>query len=159
MAKEIERKFLVKNDSWRAEAKGLPYSQGYISATQPGQTVRVRLAGDKGYLTLKGPTVGITRSEFEYVIPVADAKELLETMCDRPFIEKVRYRLLSDHLLWEIDEFSGENTGLIVAEVELETEDQAITKPDWLGKEVSDDPRYYNVNLSRHPYKTWPAKP
>ncbi|MGB3766484.1 MAG: CYTH domain-containing protein [Phormidesmis sp.] len=157
MAKEIERKFLVKNDSWRAEAKGLPYSQGYIPTAQLGQTVRVRLAGDKGYLTLKGPTEGITRSEFEYVIPVADAKEMLETMCDRPLIEKIRYRLVANHLLWEIDEFSGENAGLIIAEVELETEDQAIQKPHWLGQEVSGDPRYYNANLSRHPYATWSA--
>ena len=158
MAQEIERKFLVKNDRWRAEARGLPYRQGYIPTTQPGQTVRVRLAGDNGYLTLKGPTEGITRSEFEYVIPVADAKEMLETMCDRPLIEKIRYRLPVNNLLWEIDEFSGENAGLVIAEVELKTADQTISKPEWLGKEVSDDPRYYNSNLSQHPYTTWPAK-
>lgn len=136
----------------------MPYCQGYISTTQPGQTVRVRLAGDQGYLTLKGPTEGITRSEFEYEIPVVDAKEMLETMCDRPLIEKIRYRLLVNHLLWEIDEFSGENAGLIIAEVELKTEDQTIFKPDWLGPEVSGDLRYYNANLSRYPFSTWTAR-
>lgn len=155
MAKEIERKFLVKNDGWRSQATGTPYSQGYIATTRLGQTVRVRIAGNQGYLTLKGPTVGITRSEFEYVIPVDDAKEMLETMCDRPLIEKIRYRLPLGNLVWEIDEFSGENAGLIVAEVELISENQSIDKPDWLGKEVSGDSRYYNANLGRRPYSTW----
>ena len=158
MAKEIERKFLVKNDDWRAGATGMPYSQGYIPASRPGQTVRVRIAGDRGYLTLKGPTVGITRSEFEYPIPVADAKEMLKTMCDRPLIEKTRYRLAIGDLVWEIDEFSGENAGLIVAEVELTSEDQPIARPTWLGKEVSGDLRYFNANLSSQPYSTWAEK-
>lgn len=155
MAKEIERKFLVKNDDWRVGATGRPYSQGYISTTQPGQTVRVRVVGDQGYLTLKGPTEGITRSEFEYAIPIADAKEMLATMCDRPPIEKIRYRLPINNLVWEIDEFSGENAGLIVAEVELTSEDQPIARPTWLGKEVSGDFRYFNANLSSQPYSTW----
>ena len=154
MAKEIERKFLVTNDSWRQLATGNPYSQGYISTTEPGQTVRVRIAGKQGYLTLKGPTKGITRTEFEYPIPVKEAKEMLETMCGS-LIEKVRYRLPIGNLVWEIDDFSGENEGLIVAEVELSSETQQIDRPNWLGKEVSGDPRYYNANLSVQPYKTW----
>lgn len=155
MAKEIERKFLVKDDSWRANAIGRAYSQGYISTARPGQTVRVRIAGDSGYLTLKGPTTGITRAEFEYAIPVAEAKEMLETMCDRPLIQKTRYRLLAGNLVWEIDEFAGENTGLIIAEVELTSESQKIDEPDWLGKEVSGDPRYYNASLVKNPYCNW----
>ena len=155
MAKEIERKFLVTGDGWRGRVAGTPYQQGYIRTTYPGQTVRVRIAGMDGYLTLKGPTKGITRSEFEYSIPVADAQEMLKTMCDRPLIEKIRYRLPVGELIWEIDEFSGENAGLIVAEVELASETQEIEIPDWLGKEVSGDSRYYNANLSKQPYCTW----
>lgn len=155
MAKEIERKFLVTDDSWREQATGQSYSQGYISTTHPGQTIRIRIVGTQGYLTLKGPTKGITRAEFEYPIPVDEAKEMLETLCDRPFIEKIRYRLPIGNLVWEIDEFGGDNAGLIVAEVELTSETQQIDCPSWLGKEVSGDPRYYNANLSNYPYKDW----
>ena len=157
MAKEIERKFLVVGDSWRAQAVGQRYCQGYISTTRLGQTVRVRIAGEQGYLTLKGPTTGLTRTEFEYSIPLDDAKEMLKTMCDRPLIEKIRYRLPTGNLVWEIDEFSGENAGLIVAEVELTSESQKIDLPDWIGQEVSGDARYYNASLSSQPYSTWAA--
>lgn len=155
MPQEIERKFLVTSDRWKADATGEPYCQGYIATTAPGQSVRVRIAGDRAYLTIKGPTQGVSRAEFEYEIPMTDAKEMLETLCDRPFIEKIRYRLPIDEIVWEIDEFKGENTGLIVAEVELETEDQAFEPPDWLGKEVSGDAKYYNASLVSYPYSKW----
>lgn len=155
MPQEIERKFLVTSDSWKANAVGEPYCQGYIATTAPGQSVRVRIAGDRAYLTIKGPTQGVSRAEFEYEIPIGDAKEMLETLCDRPFIEKIRHRLPIGAVVWEIDEFKGENTGLIVAEVELKTEDQAFDQPDWLGKEVSGDTKYYNASLVSYPYSTW----
>ena len=155
MAEEIERKFLVTGDGWRDRAIGSFYTQGYISTAQAGQTVRVRIVGEQAYLTLKGPTTGITRTEFEYSIPVADAKEMLASMCDRPLIEKIRYRLPIGDIVWEIDEFKGDNAGLIVAEVELKSETQQIEMPTWLGKEVSGDPRYYNARLSSQPYCSW----
>ncbi len=155
MAQEIERKFLVINDRWRALATGEPYRQGYLATARPGQSVRVRIAGAQGYLTIKGPTQGLTRAEFEYAIPVSDAEEMLETLCDRPLIEKKRYRLPIGNLVWEIDEFTGENAGLIVAEVELLSEDQPFEKPDWLGREVSGEARYYNASLVKSPYSDW----
>ncbi|KPQ34879.1 MAG: adenylate cyclase [Phormidesmis priestleyi Ana] len=158
MAKEIERKFLVREDSWRATATGQRYRQGYIATARLGHSVRVRIAGDSGYLTIKGPSQGLTRAEFEYAIPVADAQEMLETLCDRPFIDKVRYRLPVGDILWEIDEFAGENAGLIVAEVELTSEAQPFEKPNWLGEEVSGQAKYYNASLVRNPYSKWPKE-
>lgn len=154
MATEIERKFLVKGDDWRSLAIGVLYRQGYIASGQ-GRTVRVRIAGSVGYLTLKGATVGISRSEFEYVIPVADAAELLNTLCDRPLIEKIRYRIQWNGVIWEIDEFTGENQGLLLAEVELSHEHQLIDLPTWIGREVSTDSRYFNSNLAKHPFTRW----
>jgi len=155
MAKEIERKFLVVSDRWRQLAEGKAYCQGYIATTYPGQSVRVRIAGDKGYLTIKGPAAGLTRAEFEYEIPWQDAQQMLETLCDRPLIEKTRYRLPLGEVVWEIDEFSGENKGLIVAEVELASEDQPFERPDWLGEEVSGQVKYYNSSLVKCPYSQW----
>lgn len=155
MPQEIERKFLVIADGWRSHAVGKPYRQGYIPTAEPGKTVRVRIAGDQGYLTIKGPTQGLSRAEFEYAIPLSDAQEMLETLCDRPFIEKIRYRLPIDDVIWEIDEFQGENAGLVVAEVELSHEDQSVKYPDWLGQDVSGDMRYQNSNLVKRPYSTW----
>ena len=156
MAKEIERKFLVISDRWRHYiAQGKAYRQGYIATTYPGQSVRVRIAGDKGYLTIKGPVAGLTRAEFEYEIPLPDAREMLETLCDRPLIEKIRYRLPLGEVVWEIDEFLGENEGLVVAEVELASEDQPFERPDWLGEEVSNQVKYYNSNLVKRPYSRW----
>ena len=152
MATEIERKFLVKGDGWRSLGVGEIYRQGYI-ANNNGRTVRVRVVGEQGYLTIKGSTTGMKRAEFEYKIPVEDAQELLETLCDRPLIEKTRYKILMGDLIWEVDEFWGENQGLILAEVELETEDQNIDIPDWIGEEVTSDPRYYNSNLVKNPFK------
>ncbi|NJO94267.1 MAG: CYTH domain-containing protein [Hydrococcus sp. RM1_1_31] len=154
MAIEIERKYLVKGNTWRSLGVGEVYRQGYI-ATQEGVAVRVRIVGDRGYLTIKGKTVGIARSEFEYQIPIEDAQIMLETLCDRPLIEKIRYKILVGDLVWEVDEFLGENAGLILAEVELIDEKEIIELPDWIGQEVSEDNRYYNVNLAKYPYQQW----
>lgn len=154
MANEIERKFLVKGDGWRSLASGTEYRQGYIP-TKNGSSVRVRIAGDRGFLTVKGPTKGISRLEFEYLIPVEDARTMLEELCERPQIEKTRYKIELNGLTWEIDEFSGENQGLIVAEVELTDENQTIQLPEWIDKEVSGDSRYFNINLVKHPFSQW----
>lgn len=155
MAIEIERKFLVQGDGWRALGTGVSYRQGYIMSSQ-GKTVRVRRAGDRGYLTIKGGTQGISRHEFEYEIPLSDAEELLE-MCDRPLIEKTRYKILHHELVWEVDEFWGDNEGLIIAEVELTDPDQPLHLPAWVDREVSSDRRYFNAALARQPYRSWPA--
>jgi CYTH domain-containing protein len=153
MAKEIERKFLVKGDAWRTGAAGLVCRQGYIPASTC--TVRARIMGDKGYLTLKARDQGITRTEFEYAIPLTDASEMLARFCTGTPIEKIRYRVEYAGLVWEIDEFMGANAGLIVAEVELEHEDQAFEKPEWVGAEVTHDRRYLNSSLAKLPYRQW----
>lgn len=154
MAIEIERKFLVKGDGWRFLSSGTIYRQGYI-ATEKGKTVRVRVFGKQARLTIKGPTKGRTRAEFEYPIPLEDAEEILNTLCKPPLIEKTRYKIPLHDLIWEIDEFHGANQGLIIAEVELEEESQNLDFPDWIGEEVSDDPRYFNSSLAKHPYSQW----
>jgi len=154
MPLEIERKFLLRGEGWRALGAGVPYRQGYLS-TEPGRSVRIRLVRDKGYLTIKGITVGAARAEYEYEIPAADASEMLDTLCARPLIEKMRYRVEHQGFVWEIDEFDGDNAGLIIAEVELDEEGQAIVLPDWVGKEVTGDPRYYNASLIANPYTRW----
>ena len=156
MGQEIERKFLVVGDGWRSAAEGTLIRQGYIP-TQDARTVRVRQAGDRAYITLKGPAVGLVRPEFEYPIPLEDAQTILETLCQPPLIEKTRHRLPLGPVVWEIDEFWGDNQGLIVAEVELTDPDQVIERPDWLGTEVTNDLRYQNSNLARHPFTTWDA--
>lgn len=152
MAKEIERKFLVKNGAWRQE-KGTKYRQGYLNSAKE-RIVRVRTINNKAYLTIKGITVGASRMEFEYEIPRKDADGLLD-ICEKPLIEKIRYKVKEGGFIWEIDEFFGENQGLIVAEVELESEDQNFPKPDWVGEEVTGDPRYFNSNLIQNPYTKW----
>lgn len=154
MAQEIERKFLTRDDSWKTGLKGRLFRQGYLSSVKE-RTVRVRLVDDLGLLTIKGITRGISRSEYEYRIPADEAAELLETLCEHPLIEKTRYLLDYEGFGWEIDEFHGENAGLVVAEIELESETQHFPRPHWLGEEVSDDPRYFNANLIRHPYSQW----
>ena len=154
MAKEIERKFLVLGDGWKRGITGVSYRQGYLSTVKE-RTVRVRTVGDRGFLTIKGVTVGVTRSEFEYSIPTADADALLNDLCEKPLIEKTRYKIQHAGLTWEIDEFFGENQGLVVAEVELKDEHQAIDRPTWVGKEVSGDPRYFNSNLIKTPFTQW----
>jgi CYTH domain-containing protein len=153
MAVEIERKYLVNGDRWRSLGQGILYRQGYITS-KPEVTVRVRLVGDCGYLTIKGATGGLSRLEYEYPIPVEDAREMLDNLCDRPLIEKYRYKIPYQNLIWEVDEFLGENQGLIIAEVELEDEGQMINLPDWIDREVS-DPKYFNANLVKYPYSQW----
>jgi adenylate cyclase len=154
MATEIERKFLVIGDEWRKTAVGTLYRQGYIFSDAK-RTVRVRVAGEKGFLTIKGAAVGLVRPEFEYAIPVEDAMLMLDTLCDRPLIEKTRYVLKQGGLTWEIDEFAGENQGLIVAEVELADANQFIELPPWIGAEVSHDSRYFNAALAKRPFTRW----
>lgn len=158
MPVEIERKFLVEGDEWRSLGSGELYRQGYL-VTEPDRTVRVRVVGDRAYLTIKGISTGVSRLEYEYEIPLADAETLLDTLCMRPLIEKTRYRIPIGDLVWEVDEFAGENVGLVLAEVELTDEAQTVTLPDWIGLEVSDDPRYFNSYLSQTPYSTWGARP
>ena len=154
MATEIERKYLLANADWRSGAVGVPYRQGYLSTVKE-RTVRVRTVGEKAFLTIKGVSVGVTRSEYEYEIPVDEANAMLDELCERPLIEKNRHTIVHQGLTWEVDEFFGENAGLIVAEVELEGEDQAIMLPPWVGVEVSGDPRYFNSNLIKNPYLRW----
>ena len=153
MAKEIERKFLVNGDAWK-RSKGTLYRQGYLSTVKE-RTVRVRLEGERAVLTIKGITRGATRAEFEYEIPFEDAEQLLDDLCERPLIEKTRYKIEHAGLIWEVDEFLNENAGLVVAEVELESEDQQFDLPEWLGEEVTRDPRYFNANLVSHPFTKW----
>ncbi len=153
MGQEIERKFLVKGDSWRT-GKGTPIRQGYLHNEIDG-TVRVRTKRERGYLTIKGKTTGIRRLEFEFEIPVQEANPILDELCIRPLIEKIRYEVQVSGFKWEIDEFLGENAGLVVAEIELEDENQEFPTPDWLGREVSSDFRYQNANLVKQPYRKW----
>ena len=156
MAKEIERKFLVTADDWRAGARGVSYRQGYLSAgADAGCTVRARVAGERAWLTIKGPSVKGGRDEYEYPIPVADAEEMLERLRSGGLIEKIRYRVPHAGRTWEVDEFSGENAPLIVAEVELESIDAEVSLPPWVGLEVTYDPRYTNGALARLPYSRW----
>ena len=154
MGREIERKFLVKDDGWRKGAVGKLYCQGYISRDEQ-RAVRVRIVEDQGFLTIKGRHNDLTRLEFEYEIPLTDARELLDTLCQPPLIEKTRYRVNYAGNIWEIDVFGGDNAGLIVAEIELSREDQPFELPSWAGREVTGDPRYLNTNLSKHPYLQW----
>ncbi len=154
MGKEIERKFLVKDDTFKTLAQGTSYRQGYLNS-QKERVVRVRTIADKGFLTVKGITTGATRVEYEYEIPVKDAEAMLDELCEKPLIEKNRYKIKQGNFIWEVDEFFGENQGLICAEVELESEAQSYDKPEWIGAEVTGDPKYFNSNLIQNPYKNW----
>ena len=162
MAEEIERKFLVKDDGWRTHVeRHSPMRQGYLNdATRGGNSssVRVRVAGDKAYLNIKSATLGVYRKEYEYAIPVEDANEILNELAENPLIEKVRYYVRHAEHVWEVDVFEGDNAGLVVAEIELDREDEKFEMPPWAGEEVSGDPRYYNVCLAKHPYKEWHDK-
>lgn len=157
MPKEIERKFLVDPAVW---AEYGPYQmkwvirQGYLNPDK-NRVVRVRSSNDKGYLTIKGPNEGISRDEFEYEIPIDDATYMLDNLCAGPLIEKTRYKKFQHTHMWDIDIFHGENDGLILAEVELKTTDEKVFLPEFLGTEVSSDPRYFNSNLIANPYKNW----
>jgi CYTH domain-containing protein len=154
MGVEIERKFLVAQDGWRASADGgRVFRQGYLSTGERG-TVRVRLAGEEAWLTIKGPSRGTVRAEYEYAIPAADAAELL-ALCEPVIIDKTRFRVPHGGFVWEVDVFAGENDGLVVAEVELAQEEDRPDLPDWLGQEVTGDPRYRNSSLSQHPFTRW----
>lgn len=156
MAVETERKFLVEGDSWREGAVALPIRQGYLChGDDDHAAVRVRIFGDDAFLTIKGGKQGASRLEYEYPIPPADAEELLEKLCHRPLIEKVRHTLQYGGLEWTIDVFEGDNAGLVLAEVELDRADQPLDLPPWAGREVTDDARYLNVNLARHPFRLW----
>jgi len=153
MGVEIERKFLLAGDGWRALGAAVPMRQGYLSSDK-ARVVRVRIEGDEAYLTIKGKSTGATRGEWEYPIPLPDAEELL-ALCEQPLVEKVRRRIDYAGHVWEVDEFSGVNAGLVVAEIELASEDAAFDKPEWIGAEVTDDPRYYNSSLIKRPYSSW----
>jgi CYTH domain-containing protein len=154
MGIEIEKKFLLTGMEWKQLATGTAYRQGYLSSVKE-RTVRVRTIDDKGFLTVKGISVGAVRREYEYEIPADDARALLDELCEKPIIEKNRYKVEYRGFTWEIDEFFGENEGLVVAEIELESEDQLFDKPDWVGEEVTGDPRYFNSNLIKQPFSSW----
>lgn len=153
MGVEIERKFLVRELGFLAGLEGIPYRQGYLS-TEVDRTVRIRRAGPHAYITIKGRSVGATRAEFEYEIPLADAEAML-ALCIPPVIEKVRHRVGFAGLVWEVDVFGGVNDGLVVAEVELPSEETMVDLPPWVGDEVTGDPRYFNANLIAKPYRDW----
>lgn len=154
MGREIERKFLVTSNDWRKGARRSRLRQGYLLAGKE-KSVRVRLEGGRGTVTIKGRAKGLIRAEYEYAIPARDARALLDLLCEKPLIEKTRHRVRHAGLLWEIDEFFGDNAGLIVAEAELRTARQKVALPPWAGKEVTRDPRYLNANLFKNPYRRW----
>lgn len=154
MAMEIERRFLVKDESWRDLAEGQRYRQGYLSV-DPARTVRVRVVGDDAWLTIKSQVSAMSRHEFEYAIPRADAEALMDAACPM-VVEKIRYKIIHAGHLWEVDEFFGENAGLVVAEIELPDEATEFVHPGWLGIEVTADGRYTNAYLSQNPYSRWP---
>ncbi|HUC66226.1 MAG TPA: CYTH domain-containing protein [Stellaceae bacterium] len=154
MSLEIERKYLVKTGLWRPAGAGVRYRQGYLSLVKE-RLVRVRIAGNRGFLTIKGVAAGISRLEFEYPIPREDAAVLLEELCERPLIEKTRHREMVAGKTWEIDVFHGDNDGLVLAEIEITSPAERVALPPWVGDEVSNDPRYFNNNLVAHPYKQW----
>lgn len=154
MGVEIERKFLLQGDAWRTLGQPVLLRQGYLSS-DPERTVRVRIEGEQATLTIKGKSVGATRGEWEYPIPLADAGELLSRLCEQPLIEKYRRRIPFAGQVWEVDEFLGANQGLMFAEIELASEQTQFDKPDWIGAEVTHDQRYFNSNLIRHPYTNW----
>ena len=154
MGVEIEHKFLIRRDLWKPPSPGTLYRQGYLSSAKE-RVVRVRIAGEAAFLTIKGQSSGLARAEFEYPIPLADAAALLDGLCERPLIEKTRYRVPFEGHIWEVDHFHGDNEGLLLAEIEVSTEDERFALPPWVGEEVSHDPRYFNSNLVAHPFSTW----
>ena len=156
MPEEIERKFLIDRDKLVLPDRGVEIQQGYLPLAEASKTVvRVRIKGDKGLITVKGENVGAARPEYEYEIPIEDAREMLSTLCQRPIIEKTRYEILVGGHLWEVDLFRGDNDGLMIAEVELSHVDETFERPGWVTSEVTDDARYYNANLLSAPYSQW----
>lgn len=154
MGIEIERKFLVTTDAWRQQGEPVLLRQGYLSS-HPSRVVRVRIEGDGAVMTIKGKNVGASRGEWEYPIPMADAIEFLDKLCEQPIIEKYRRRIPHAGFVWEVDEFLGANAGLVVAEIELPSEDQPFERPEWVGADVTADKRYLNSNLISNPYSAW----
>jgi adenylate cyclase len=154
MGVEIERKFLLSGEGWRALGEPVLLRQGYL-CSDPARTVRVRIEGESGLLTIKSKSTGATRGEWEYPIPLAEAQELLDRLCERPLVEKYRRRIPYAGFTWEVDEFLGENAGLVVAEIELPSEDTSFDKPAWIGQEVTGEKRYYNSSLIRFPFSQW----
>lgn len=155
MALEIERKFLVRDESWRNQIeRSLQIRQGYLNQAK-ACSVRVRSGGDRGWLNIKSVTVGAQRHEYEYEIPFQEAEEMLDKLCLRPLIEKVRHFVDFGHHTWEIDVFEGDNQGLVIAEIELNEATEKFATPPWLGQEVTEDARYYNTCLVQNPFKTW----
>jgi adenylate cyclase len=153
MGVEIERKFLLAGDGWRALGEPVLLRQGYL-CNEPARVVRVRIEGDAACITIKGKSSGATRGEWEYPIPLGDANELL-ALCEQPLVEKYRRKIEFGGNVWEIDQFLGANQGLVLAEIELSSEDQAFDKPDWIGEDVTHDSRYYNSNLVKNPFSSW----
>ncbi len=158
MPEEIERKFLVTLEKISLPPDGIEIIQGYLPLSEKVKTaVRVRVKGKEACISVKGESIGATRQEFEYTIPVVEALEMLDKLCQRPLIEKTRYEISAGKHLWEIDIFHGDNKGLVVAEIELADENEPFGRPNWLAEEVTDDPKYYNSNLLQYPYKNWSA--
>lgn len=152
---EIEHKFLLANDTWRKEVSHTSeYQQGYLSSN-PTSSIRIRISDAKAWLNIKSATIGTYRQEYEYEIPLNEAREIIETLCHKPLITKTRHFITQQNHTWEVDEFHGENKGLCVAEIELSQLNEIFEKPDWLGKEVTDDLRYYNNNLAKNPFSKW----
>jgi adenylate cyclase len=152
---EIERKFLLANNNWREAVKtSFRIRQGYMGEVGKA-SVRIRIQGEQANINVKSATLSMRRMEYEYDIPLNEAQEMLEQLCEHPQVNKTRYIVEQGKHKWEIDEFYGENEGLLVAEIELSDEAEAFEKPEWIGKEVTEDPRYYNVNLIKHPFKNW----
>ncbi|MDQ2086383.1 CYTH domain-containing protein [Herbivorax sp. ANBcel31] len=154
MGTEIERKFIINKNKLIDLPNGILYRQGYLS-TSKERTVRIRVFSKKAYITIKGLSQGASRLEYEYEIPFKDGNEMLDKLCKKPVIEKIRHKYLYEDFIWEIDVFLGENKGLILAEIELEKEDAFFKKPSWIGNEVTGDPKYYNSSLIKNPYKNW----
>ena len=152
---EIERKFLLKNNNWLEQVNhSTKIRQGYFAPIHKA-SLRVRIDGENANINIKSATLGMRRMEYEYPVPVDEAIEMLDQLCETPQIDKTRYRVKIGKHTWEVDEFYGDNAGLVVAEIELSTEDEDFEKPEWIGEEVTDDERYYNVNLVKQPYKDW----
>lgn len=156
MGIEIERRFLVIDDSWKEDATGTAYRQGYLAFQDDG-VLRIRIAGETAFLTVKVLKDTMSALEYEYEIPVHDAHEMLTELCDRPPVEKVRYRIPYEGMIWEVDVFLGDNEGLLIAEVELDNKEQSIVLPPWIGKELTGDKRYLNASLYNYPFKNWPT--
>ena len=155
MGIEIEKKFLLANDNWRSRVvKSIAFRQGYLASSEKS-SVRVRIEGGEANINIKSATLGVRRQEYEYPIPLDDAQEMLSSICNKPLVEKTRHYVPCGDKYWDIDEFLGDNAGLIVAEIELQDEDEHFDKPDWLGQEVSHDKRYYNSLLAVNPFKSW----